>query len=117
MNIEEFREYCLHFPGVTEETPFGPDTVVFKVKGKMFALCSIDDFGSVNLKCDPEKAVQLREQYDQITPGFHMNKTHWNSVLLDGLPHAFIKELIRHSYELVKSGLTKKLRDELEFEK
>jgi predicted DNA-binding protein (MmcQ/YjbR family) len=114
LNIEEFREYCLHFPGSTEDCPFGPEHIVFKVSGKMFALCSIEDFGEVNLKCDPEKAVELREQYPQINPGFHMNKKHWNTVQLEGLSHEFIKELIRHSYEQVKSGLSKKEKLELE---
>ena len=115
MNIEEFREYCLHMPGASEECPFGPDTLVFKVGGKMFALCGISEFGSVNLKCDPERAVQLREQYSQINPGYHMNKKHWNTVETEGLPHPFIRELIRHSYELVVSGLSLKERKVLGF--
>ncbi|HEY1047013.1 MAG TPA: MmcQ/YjbR family DNA-binding protein [Bacteroidia bacterium] len=114
MDIEQFRSYCLHMPGSTEDTPFGPDTLVFKVKGKMFALCSIDEFGSVNLKCDPERSIELREKFPQITPGYHMNKQHWNSVVLEGLPHDFIKELIRHSYSLVKDSLSKKLQKEIE---
>lgn len=114
MNIEQFREYCLHFPAVTEETPFGPDNLVYKVKGKMFALCGIEDFGSVNLKCDPERSIELREQYPQITPGYHMNKTHWNSVLVENLPDKFVKELIRLSYELVRSSLPKKIQAEIE---
>lgn len=113
MDIEQFRAYCLHLPFTTEECPFGPDTLVFKVKGKVFALCGISDFGSVNLKCDPERAITLREQYPQIIPGFHMNKTHWNTVELEGLSHKFIQELIRHSYELVVSGLSKKDRAEI----
>ncbi len=113
MDIEQFRSYCLSKPGTSEECPFGPDTLVFKVLGKMFALCSIDDFGDVNLKCDPEKAVILREEYDQIQPGYHMNKTHWNTVTLDGLPKALITSLIDHSYDLVVSGLGKKSRESL----
>lgn len=113
MDIEEFRDYCLSKPGTTEECPFGPDTLVFKVMGKMFALCSISEFGDVNLKCDPERAVELREQYDQINPGYHMNKTHWNTVTLEGLSKVFICELIDHSYELVKDSLPKKIREEL----
>lgn len=116
MNIEEFREYCLHFPAVTEETPFGPDNLVYKVKGKMFALCDIENFGSVNLKCDPIKAEELREKYPQITGGYHMNKKHWNTVDLEGLPHPFVKQLIRDSYELVRSRLTKKLQMEIELD-
>lgn len=76
MNIEEFRDYCLHKPEVSEEFPFGPDTLVFKVAGKMFALTSIDEYVSVNLKCEPERALELREEYKSIKPGFHMNKKH-----------------------------------------
>lgn len=114
MNIEEFREYCLHFPAVTEETPFGPDNLVFKVKGKMFALCDMVDFGAVNLKVDPEHGDALKEQYPQITGAYHMNKKHWITVELEGLPHPFVKQLIRDSYELVRKGLTKKLQKEIE---
>lgn len=111
MDIEKFREACLRLPDVEEDCPFGPDTLVFKVKGKMFALCGISDFSSINLKCDPERAVELREQYPQITPGFHMNKKHWNTVEVEGLPDSFIRELIRHSYELVRAGLPKRHRN------
>jgi len=114
MDIEQFRNYCLSKPGTTEECPFGPETLVLKVKGKMFALCSIDDFGDINLKCNPEKAMVLREEYPQIKPGFHMNKTHWNTVTLEGLPQKLISELIDHSYDLVKASLPKKTREELE---
>lgn len=114
MNIEEFRAYCLHFPGATEDCPFGPDHLVFKVMGKLFALCSISDFRDVNLKCDPEKAEELRERYDQITPGWHMNKKHWNTVNVEGLPDAFVKEQVQHSYDLVRSSLTKKQKLALE---
>lgn len=114
MDIEEFREYCLSKSGTTEDCPFGPDTLVFKVKGKMFALCSISEFGDVNLKCDPERAEELREQYEQINPGFHMNKTHWNTVTLEGLSKSLIHDLIDHSYSLVKDSLPKKIREALE---
>jgi predicted DNA-binding protein (MmcQ/YjbR family) len=114
MNIEQFREFCLQLPAVTEETPFGPDTLVFKVKNKMFALCGIDNFDGINLKCNPEKAIQLREEYPQIIPGYHMNKTHWNTVNVDGLNKQFIEELILHSYDLVKSSLPKKVQQEIE---
>jgi predicted DNA-binding protein (MmcQ/YjbR family) len=113
MDIEQFRAYCLSKPGTTEECPFGPDTLVFKVMGKMFALCSIDNFGDVNLKCDPERAIELREQYEQVNPGYHMSKVHWNTVTLDGLSKSFISELIDHSYELVTASLPKKLREAL----
>ena len=116
MNIETYREYCLSKPGTTEETPFGPDVLVMKVGGKVFALSSIDNFESINLKCDPERAVELREQYDQITPGFHMNKKHWNTVYLEGLNQKLIEELIDHSYELVRHSLPRKTKSELGLE-
>ncbi len=114
MDIEQFREFCLSLPAVAEECPFGPDTLVFKVKSKMFALCSISEFGEVNLKCDPERAVELREEYSQIRGAYHMNKKHWNSVDVLTLQNAFIEELVLHSYDLVKSGLTKKEKSEIE---
>ena len=110
MNLEEFRNYCLDKEGVTEETPFGPETIVFKVVGKMFAATGTDTVpATANLKCDPEKAVQLRSEYKSIIPGYHMNKKHWNTVTLESeLDGRFIKELIDHSYELVVSALSKK---------
>ncbi|MCR6640784.1 MAG: MmcQ/YjbR family DNA-binding protein [Sporocytophaga sp.] len=108
MNIEDFRSYCLAKKGVTEESPFGEETVVYKVMGKMFALADVDLFQSVNLKCDPEEAVLLRESYPAIQPGYHMNKKHWNTVDMDGsLDDKFIRGLIDQSYELVVKGLTK----------
>jgi predicted DNA-binding protein (MmcQ/YjbR family) len=108
MNIESYRTYCLALPDVTEEFPFGPETLVFKVRGKLFALTDIDTFASINLKCDPELAVELRETYAAVLPGYHMNKKHWNTVLMDGsIPDARIKEWILHSYMLV-SKLAKK---------
>lgn len=113
MNIELFREYCLGKPGTSEDTPFGPDVLVMKVGGKIFALCSMEEFDSINLKCDPEWAVELREQYDQVQPGFHMNKKHWNTVTLDGLPGKLISELIDHSYNLVKNSLPGKMKETL----
>ena len=84
MNIEEFRQYCLSKKGVTEEFPFGPDTLVFKVMGKMFALTNLDGDFSINLKCDPDLAIDLREQYPAVLPGYHMNKKHWNTIAIDG---------------------------------
>ena len=114
MDIEQFREFCLSLPAVVEECPFGPDTLVFKVKSKMFALCSISEFGEVNLKCDPERSVELREEYSQIRGAYHMNKKHWNSVDVLTLQNPFIEELVLHSYGLVKSGLTKKEKSEIE---
>lgn len=114
MNIEEFREYCLSKKGTTEEFPFDEVTLVFKVLGKMYALTSLNKNFSVNLKCDPEKAIALREEYETIQPGYHMNKRHWNTVEMEGsLKIELLKEMIDHSYELVVSKLTKKQKEEL----
>ena len=114
MNIEVFRELCMNKPGTTEETPFGPDTLVFKVMGKLFALTDLNTFESVNLKCDPERAVMLREEHEGITPGYHMSKVHWNTVLTDGsVKDALIRELLDHSYALVVASLPKKVQAEL----
>jgi predicted DNA-binding protein (MmcQ/YjbR family) len=109
MNIETLRDYCLKKPGVSESFPFDQDTLVFKVGGKLFALVNVDRFESVNLKCDPEQAVQLRERYHDVLPGYHMNKKHWNTVNFFGyVPDQLIYELIDHSYNLVFAGLSKK---------
>ncbi len=114
MNIEEFRNYCLSKKGVTEETPFDVDTLVFKVMGKMFSLTGITAFAKINLKCNPQKAIELREEYHCVTPGYHMNKKHWNSVIMDlSVPDHLVQSWIDHSYDLVVSGLTKALKDEL----
>ena len=114
MNPESLREYCLSLPAATEAFPFDEQTLVFKVKGKMFALTDVDSFASINLKCDPERAVILREQHECILPGYHMNKKHWNTVLLDRrLAEKLIKEMILDSYTLVVAGLPKKIREEL----
>ncbi|EJL66088.1 MmcQ/YjbR family DNA-binding protein [Flavobacterium sp. CF136] len=118
MNLETFYEYCLSKKGVTEHFPFDEDTLVFKVGGKMFALSSLLQWEknepSVNLKCDPERAQELRAEYEEIKPGFHMSKVHWNTIALNGnLPTSFIKELIDHSYELVFKSLTKKIQNEI----
>ena len=116
MNHELFRDYCIAKAGVEEEFPFGEETLVFKLMGKMFALTTISEQpGSCNLKCDPEKAEELRERFSAITPGYHMNKKHWNTVNWDGsISDPFIMELIDHSYEMVKAGLAKKLLQQLE---
>ncbi len=115
MNIEQVREYCITKNGCEETFPFDEVTLVFKVMGKMYALLSLDKGTSINLKCDPEKAIQLREQYEAITPGWHMNKKHWNTVDYNSnLPDTLLKELIDHSYNLVVSSLTKKLKKELD---
>lgn len=114
MNIEAYRNYCLALPGVTEGFPFGKETIVFKVMNKMFALTNIDEFEFINLKCDPERAIILRDQYESISPGWHMNKQHWNSVKPSGdVDDELLKELITHSYELVVASLPKKLKEEL----
>ncbi len=114
MNIEEFREYCISKPGVTEEFPFDEITLVFKVMGKMFALTNLDGNWGINLKCDPERAIELREKFEEITPGYHMSKLHWNTVRMDGvLNRDLILELIDHSYQLVVDKLPLKLRQNL----
>jgi len=107
MDLESFREYCLSKPAATEDTPFGEDVLVFKVAGKMFALASLDDVpATANLKCDPDLALELRDRYEQVRPGYHMNKKHWNTVEIDtGIPDAELREMIDHSYELVVKRL------------
>ncbi len=117
MNIEEFRDYCLSKKYVTESFPFDTTTLVFKVAGKMFALSGLEHHPTtVNLKCDPERAIELRSEYDAIISGFHMSKKHWNTIEIEGnLPNNFIKELIDHSYNLVVKGMTKKQQKELGF--
>ncbi len=110
MNVEEIRDYCLAKPHTTEEFPFDEETLVFKVKGKMFGLISLNNPENMNLKCEPDYAIELREQYDgKIIPGYHMNKKHWNTVDTD-LPTSFIKELIDHSFNEVVKKLPKKDR-------
>jgi predicted DNA-binding protein (MmcQ/YjbR family) len=105
MNIETLREYCLSKPNAEETLPFGPDTLVFKVKGKVFLLAGLDETPlQFNVKCDPEKALELREEYPSVMPGYHMNKKHWNTILVDGsIPNKLLKEWIDHSYELVST--------------
>ena len=116
MFLDEIRDYCLQKKGVEECTPFGNDTLVFKVLGKMFLLSGIETQPvQFNAKCDPEKALELREKYSCILPGYHMNKRHWNTIICDGsVSDHQIKEWINHSYELVVASLTKKLKTELE---
>ena len=108
MNLEDFREYCLNKPGATEGTPFGPDTLVFKVGGKIFTIASLDEIpGRANLKCDPDLALELRDRYEQVRPGYHMNKKHWNTVdIEDGIPDVEIRRMIDHSYDLVAKRLS-----------
>jgi len=112
MNIEALRNYCISKKGVTEGFPFDEVTLVFKVGGKMFALTNLNGDLTVNLKCEPERAIALREQYSAILPGYHMNKSHWNTVNIDGtLSDKLIKELIDHSYELILASLPRAKRD------
>ena len=103
MDLPDVIAHILSKPGAGETTPFGPDTLVYKVGGKMFALTAPDDFPArLNLKCDPERSMVLRDQYESIIPGYHMNKRHWNTLILNGgIPSKLIRELIDHSYELV----------------
>ena len=115
MNIETIREYCLSKKGTEETLPFGPDTLVYKVCGKLFLLMGLDaDDLSFNVKCDPEKAIELRERYPAVQPGYHMNKKHWNTIVVDGsLPWSQLREWIDHSYELVLNSLPKSKREGL----
>ncbi|MCW5900068.1 MAG: MmcQ/YjbR family DNA-binding protein [Flavobacteriales bacterium] len=115
MTLAEFRDHCARFPGFTEDLPFDASTLAFRVGGKIFALMDVDLFTSVNLKCDPERAIDLRERFGGITPGYHMNKAHWNTVTTDGsVPAALLLELARHSYDLVRASLPARARRELE---
>ena len=104
MNIEEIRDYCLAKPNVEEALPFGPDTLVYKIKGKIFLLMGMDRVPlQFNVKCDPQNAIELREEYDCVIPGYHMNKKHWNTIVVDGsVSNAQLKEWIDWSYDLVK---------------
>lgn len=116
MHFDDLRTYCLAKPGVSEDMPFGDEVLVFRVMQKMFALTNIEQLPtSVNLKCDPERAVELREMYAAVRPGYHMNKRHWNTVVLDGsLDGRLVRDLIDHSYQLVVASLPKRVRAELD---
>jgi predicted DNA-binding protein (MmcQ/YjbR family) len=107
MDTVEFREYCLRKRDVTEGMPFGETVLVFKVAGKMFALMSLDEVpATANLKCDPDLALDLRDRYEQVRPGYHMNKKHWNTVEIEGgIPEAELCKMIDHSYDLVVQSL------------
>src|SRR6476646_7930754 len=115
MNIETLREYCLSKKAVTEDFPFGEDTLVFRVINKIFLLVSLSSNPlQFNDKCDPDKAIELREQYDAVKPGYHMNKKHWNTIIMDGsLSNALSKEIIDDSYNLIVQSLPKKEREDL----
>ena len=115
MDLEQFREYCLSKVAATESMPFGEGVLVFKVVGKIFALAALDEISAtVNLKCDPDMALALRDRYEQVQPGYHMNKKHWNTVEIDsGVPEAELRKMIEHSYDLVVRALPKAQRDQL----
>lgn len=115
MNIEDYREFCLTFNGVSEEFPFDDNTLAFKVMDKIFALADVEEFDGINLKCDPVKAAMLRDLYKEVKPGYHMNKKHWNTVDPNGaLDDELIKEWIKDSYNLVVEGLPRKKQKKLE---
>ena len=115
MNVESFRDYCLSKAATTEGTPFGPEDIVFKVEGKIFAIAALMEVPHrVNLKCDPDLALELRDRYEQVQPGYHMNKKHWNTVVLDGvIPEKEIRKMIDDSYDLVVQSLPKAKRKTL----
>jgi predicted DNA-binding protein (MmcQ/YjbR family) len=115
MNIEELHSYCLTLKGAEETFPFDDTTLVMKVGGKMFALIPLDTVEtSISLKCDPEKALQLRDEFPSVRPGYHLSKKHWNTVYMDGsISEELLKQWIVDSYELVVAGLPKKIREEL----
>jgi predicted DNA-binding protein (MmcQ/YjbR family) len=114
LNVEELRDYCLQKSGVTEGMPFGNDTLVFRVGNKIFLLMSLNTGNRFNVKCDPELAIELRDRHAEVIPGFHMNKTHWNSVYTDGnLTNKQLCEMIDHSYSLILKSLPKVLQAEI----
>lgn len=114
MDIEDIREYCLSKKGVTEGFPFNETTLAFKVMGKIFVLASLEGVLSVNLKCDPDWAIELRDKYPAVQPGYHMNKKHWNTLFIDGsMREDMISQQIDHSYNLVVAGLSKKIREKI----
>ena len=115
MDLEEFREYCLSKVAATESMPFGEGVLVFKVAGKIFALAALDEIpATVNLKCDPDLALELRDRYEQVQPGYHMNKRHWNTLEIDsGIPEAELRKMIEHSYDLIVRALPKAQRAKL----
>jgi predicted DNA-binding protein (MmcQ/YjbR family) len=114
MNIEEFRDFCLSLPGSEECFPFDEQTLVYKVGGKMFCATDVDSYELVNVKCDPVIAIELRERYEFVIPGYHMNKKHWNSIKMDcPVPSTLLREWILDSYRLVVSNLPKKVQQEL----
>ena len=113
MNVEDVRQFALSLRATTEDFPFDEHTLVLRVGGKIFAIIPLEKRGLINLKCDAERAVVLREEFEAITPGYHMNKKWWNTVEFEKLPESLVKELILHSYSLVSSSLPKKRKAEL----
>ncbi len=115
MQLSFIHDYCMAMKGVEETLPFGPDTLVYKVMGKAFLLCGVEDVvESFNVKCDPDIAIELREQYDYVLPGYHMNKKHWNTIKTENASLKLVKEWIDHSYNLVVEKLTKKEKEILQ---
>jgi predicted DNA-binding protein (MmcQ/YjbR family) len=115
MDVEAFRQFCLKKTGVTEESPFGPEHLVYKVGGKMFALLAFEEIPpTANLKCDPDLALELRDRYKEVQPGYHMNKKHWNTVQIEGaIPQQELTRMINHSYDLVVKALPRAERERL----
>lgn len=114
MDILQYRKYCLSFPGATEDLPFDENTLCFKVMGKIFTICDIEKFESINLKCDPVKAIELRESFPEVVPGYHMNKKHWNTVdMQSNISDDLIREWITDSYNLVVAKLPKRDQERL----
>ncbi len=115
MNLEQLRDYCLSLPGTSEDFPFGEETLVFRVKGKIFLLTPVDSEQlRFNVKCDPEKAIELREEYPSVKPGYHMSKKHWNTILDEGkVPDSLLKTWVKDSYDLIVESLPAKTRAEL----
>jgi predicted DNA-binding protein (MmcQ/YjbR family) len=114
LNVEQLRDYCLQKSGVTEGLPFGNDTLVFKAGNKIFLLVSLETGNRFNVKCDPELAIELREQHSEVIPGFHMNKVHWNTVYMDGnLSEKQLRDMVDHSYNLIVKSLPKNIQTEI----
>jgi predicted DNA-binding protein (MmcQ/YjbR family) len=115
VDLEQFREYCLAKADATEDMPFGEGVLVFRVAGKMFALAALDELPpTANLKCDPDMALELRDRHEQVRPGYHMNKRHWNTVeIAGGIPPAELRRMIDHSYDLIANSLPKRAREKL----
>jgi predicted DNA-binding protein (MmcQ/YjbR family) len=115
MDLEQFRNFCLSLKATEETQPFGPETVVYKVGGKVYAIAFIDDFKTFNVKCDPEQAIELRERYEQVQPGYHMSKKHWNTIMVDGrIKDTQLQTWIKDSYQLVYNALPKKVKMEID---